>query len=707
MLFVELALIRWTSSNNLYLVHMTNFVLLASFLGIGMGFLRAKARRDLFPLASILLATLVAFVLAFPVRTGTGRGGRWELVGSFDWAPLPRWLSLTVIFVLTVGTLMALAQEVARTFARFEPLEAYRLDVMGSLTGIVTFAALSFLRLPPLGWGLVGTAAFVVLLGRRVQLLRHGPAIALAALVLMLGAESVVGTFQWSPYYKIHTTQLSGGLFRVEVNNTPLQTALPVADIRRDSPFYLYPYTYAGSRDDVLVVGAGTGNDVAVALAQGAKRVDAVEIDPAILQLGRDHHPDRPFADPRVTTHVDDGRAFMERTNRRYDLILLALPDSATIVTGQSALRLENYLFTTQALTQARSLLKPDGTFAMYNYYEPWLLDRYANTVRTVYDAAPCVQLGPSYGPRQQAVLTLRKDASTGGCTTTWSPRTAALEPSVDDRPFPYLGSRTIPSFYLWMLGLVLIASVVGVRTVAGPLRTMRPYVDLFFMGAAFLLLETKNVVQFALLFGTTWAVNAAVFAGVLLSVLAAIEVARRVTIRRPILLYAALLAALAAAWLIPQDALARPLTGAPVPGRRDHRVRADLHRQPAVRGAVQGSWVQHGRLRGQPARRDGRGSAGVPRPDLRLQRAAGRGGAALRVGAADRSQAPGGAAGLSLPRRGPSLGVWRAGPAGGTLSHGDQQTSVHDQRPPLGRGERGWRPDRTVCSLQQTPPTR
>ena len=556
MLFVELALIRWTSSNNLYLVHMTNFVLLASFLGIGMGFLRARATRDLFPLAPVLLATLVGFVLAFPVRTGTGRGGRWELVGSFDWAPLPRWLSLTVVFVLTVGTLMALAQEVARTFARFEPLEAYRLDVMGSLTGIACFAALSFLRLPPLGWGLVGVAVFVVLLGRRVRLLRHGPSIALAALVLMLGAESVVGSFQWSPYYKIHTTQLAGGLFRVEVNNTPLQTALPVADIRRDSPFYLYPYTYAGSHDDVLVIGAGTGNDVAVALAQGAKRVDAVEIDPAIMQLGRDHHPDRPFADPRVTTHVDDGRAFMERTDRRYDLILLALPDSATIVTGQSALRLENYLFTTQALTQARSLLKPDGTFAMYNYYEPWLLDRYANTVRTVYDAAPCVQLGPSYGPRQQAVLTLRKDASTGGCTTTWSPRTAALEPSVDDRPFPYLGSRTIPSFYLWMLGLVLLASVVGVRTVAGPLRTMRPYVDLFFMGAAFLLLETKNVVQFALLFGTTWAVNAAVFAGVLLSVLAAIEVARRVTIRRPILLYAALLAALAAAWLIPQDAL-------------------------------------------------------------------------------------------------------------------------------------------------------
>ena len=143
-------------------------------------------------------------------------------------------------------------------------------------------------------------------------------------------------------------------------------------------------------------------------------------------------------------------------------------------------------------------------------------------------------------------MLSLRDDASTGGCTTTWTPRVGELEPSVDDRPFPYLGTRTIPSFYLWMLALVLLASLVLVRWVAGPLRQMRPYIDLFFMGVAFLLLETKNVVQFALLFGTTWAVNAAVFAGVLLSVLAAIEVARRVTIRARSSLYAALLAALA-----------------------------------------------------------------------------------------------------------------------------------------------------------------
>ena len=564
MLFVELALIRWTSSNNLYLVHLTNFVLLASFLGIGLGFLRGGAARDRFAMAPVLLASLVGFVLLFPVRTGTGHDGRWELVGLFDSPPLPRPLSLAVVFLLTVAVMVALGQEVARAFAQFPALEAYRLDVLGSLGGIAAFAALSFLRTPPLAWGIVAAGVLSLLAGPR--LLTNGttarrrprawPALGLAALVLALGAESVLGTFQWSPYYKIHTQDRAGGLVRIDVNNTPLQTALPVEEIRRSSPFYLYPYTYAGSRDDVLVVGAGTGNDVAVALAQGAKRVDAVEIDPALVEIGRERHPDRPYSDPRVTVHVDDGRAFMERTHRRYDLILLALPDSATIVTGQSALRLENYLFTTQALERARSLLKPQGTFAMYNYYEPWLLDRYANTIRTVYGTAPCVQNGPSYGPRQQAVLSLRKDASTGGCPQTWAPRTTALEPSVDDRPFPYLGTRSIPSFYLWMLGLVLLASLVLVRVTAGPLRRMTPYADLFFMGSAFLLLETKNVVQFALLFGTTWAVNAAVFAGVLLSVLTAIEVARRVRIGRPVLLYAALLAALAAAWLIPQESL-------------------------------------------------------------------------------------------------------------------------------------------------------
>jgi spermidine synthase len=204
----------------------------------------------------------------------------------------------------------------------------------------------------------------------------------------------------------------------------------------------------------VLIIGAGTGNDVAVALDEGAKRVDAVEIDPVLQQIGKQRHPERPYADPRVVAHVDDGRAFLERTNRRYDLILLALPDSATIVTGQAALRLENYLFTTEALTRARSLLKPGGTFAMYNYYENWLVDRYANTIQAVYGAPPCVHVGRSIGNRREAVLSLRADGSAGRMHHDLAAvDDQAMQPTTDDRPFPYLTDRTIPRFYLEMLG--------------------------------------------------------------------------------------------------------------------------------------------------------------------------------------------------------------------------------------------------------------
>jgi hypothetical protein len=105
-------------------------------------------------------------------------------------------------------------------------------------------------------------------------------------------------------------------------------------------------------------------------------------------------------------------------------------------------------------------------------------------------------------------------------------------------------------------LFLVLFASLIGVWTAGGAFKPMARYADLFFMGAAFLLLETKAVVQFALLFGTTWFVNALVFAGVLVIVLLAIEVERRIHIGRPLLLFALLFLGLGVAWLIPTDAL-------------------------------------------------------------------------------------------------------------------------------------------------------
>ena len=108
------------------------------------------------------------------------------------------------------------------------------------------------------------------------------------------------------------------------------------------------------------------GTDAALALAKGAKHVDAVEIDPELAQIGRDFHPEGVYSDPRVTVHVNDGRAFLNGTDEKYDLIVYALTDSLTLVSQTAGVRLESFLFTEESMAEARDHLAPDGLFAMY-----------------------------------------------------------------------------------------------------------------------------------------------------------------------------------------------------------------------------------------------------------------------------------------------------------------------------------------------------
>jgi SAM-dependent methyltransferase len=565
MLFTELALIRWTGSNVLYLSFFSNFVLLGSFLGIGVGFLWAgRSERRLYPYAPIALLALVAFIRFLPVEVE--RGGR-DLVffGGLDTSGPPRWIVLPVIFVVVAAALAFIGEGVARVFGRFEPLRAYKLDLVGSVLGIVGFSVVSFLRAPPIVWGVVFAVVFALTvelpLGRR-HLARAGQVAALAAIVAILAVESFGAGQSWSPYYKITAERDEGsGTTIVSVNGVPHQFH-QTADAAPGR--VVYDVARPPNLGRVLVIGAGGGNDVAVALARGAEHVDAVEIDPRIHDLGKSRHPERPYQDPRVDAHIDDGRAFLERTKERYDLILFALPDSITLVSGQSSLRLESFLFTKEALSTARDRLAPGGVFAMYNYFrEDWLADRYANTLTEVYGAPPCAQFFDLFGDPESnfAVFVAARDAASIDCTgphaATWEPATDDFPgPATDDHPFPYLRDRTVPGFYAVTILLILLVSAGAIRVAGGPLRPMSGFLDLFFMGAAFLLLETKNVVQFALLFGTTWFVNALVFLGVLLSVLGAVLVAQRVTFARPARLYIVLLAAIAVAAAVPQSAL-------------------------------------------------------------------------------------------------------------------------------------------------------
>lgn len=547
MLFVELALIRWAGENVVYLSFFANFVLLGSFLGIGIGFLRAGRARPIYRWTPMLLAMLVGLTAAFPVkidRTGDGI----IYFGEFAKSGLPAWVVLPLLFIAVAAVMAVIADGTARVFGSFKPLTAYRLDILGAIAGTTAFAVVAFLEAPPIVWGIIAAALmFAVIAERNVIVLGS-----IAAFLVVLLAASFSGS-QWSPYYRIDATTVQGGI-AIAVNGIPHQAITTVEDRIAREPIYLEPYLRYrnGTPGSVLVIGAGNGTDVAIALANDVGSVDAVEIDPVLYRLGEEHHPDRPYQDPRVNVIIDDGRAFMQRTENTYDMVLYALPDSLTLVSGQANLRLESYLFTMESLERARELLNDGGVFAMYNFYrEEWLIQRLAGMLAETFGNEPCVQLIGADGGL--AVLMASEDPAAIDCSGEATFESSSAPSLItDDKPFLYLDESRVPTIYLVAVILVLIFSVVGVRTFGGPLRGFGAYIDLFFMGAAFLLLETKTVVQFSLLFGSTWFVNALVFAGILLSVLAAIEVTRWRRLPKPPVLYSLLFVALGVAWLVP-----------------------------------------------------------------------------------------------------------------------------------------------------------
>lgn len=556
MLFVELALIRWLGSNVIHLSYFSNFVLLGSFLGIGAGFLISRKSWSIWPWSLPLLTVLTIGVIRYPMMIQR-EGDDVIYFTALELAGPPAWLALPLIFCIVAVILAGPAELVGRCFAKLKPLAAYRYDLIGSFLGIVAFSALSFAHAPSLVWGLIAAALYVALSENRRRLVNFAWAL---PLLVILANESMDETISWSPYYKVQELQANPpqpGLIKIRANGVPHQVMAP-STVRHEMGFSIYftPYQRrpeTAALDDVLIIGAGSGSDLAVALENGAKNVDAVDIDPRIMQIGIEKNIDRPYQNPGVSQHINDGRAFLEGTDKKYDFILFALPDSLTLVNGASQIRLESFLFTEEALQSVRSKLKPGGSFAMYNYYrEDWLIDRLANTAAQAFGHAPCVDTYDG----AQAVITVGLTEADQVCDTLWQPASSAedMVPAVDNAPFVYFKGDNFPPLYIVTIALILFASLVTVRVLGGPLGEMRPYADLFFMGAAFLLLETKNIATFALLFGTTWFVNALVFGGVLLIVLAAVETTRKFKTPPLPIVYAGIAISLAAAWVIPEE---------------------------------------------------------------------------------------------------------------------------------------------------------
>jgi SAM-dependent methyltransferase len=579
-LFLETALIRWMPAYVRLLAYFSNFILLASFLGIGVGCLLAFRRRNLFAwfpliqLAVVVAVDRLRLEVALPsTSTIYFSSGTAEPV-----VPVESTLLLPLLFVTVAALFVTVAHRMGRELTGRPPLRAYVINLLGSLAGVAAFALVSWLQLPPIVWFGVATAAALpfVFDGRRLVAAAN---IALLAASLVIVYRMQSGSL-WSPYYRITVFQDKADTV-VEVNHIFHQSMAPVT---HKEYFYQWPYTVFGdSFDEVLILGAGTGTDVAAALRHGAKHVTAVDIDPVILRLGAERHPDRPYSDPRVTVVCDDARHFLRTSTKKYDLVVFALIDSLTVQSSFSGVRLESYMFTKESFESVRDHLSPRGVMVLYNYFrEKWLVDRLANTAAEVFGRDPLghVHQDRAYlavmlaGPRVAELTTtppLPADVNAYGQAHHPSPahpliRDPGVAPATDDWPFLYMRSPGIPRHYLGALAVVLGLSALAVwlairdQTLPAPpalpalpaLPAPKWSWHFFLLGAGFMLLETKSIVQFALLWGSTWSSASLAIASVLVMALASALVAGRVEIRRRGVIAAVLLGLIVLNYFVP-----------------------------------------------------------------------------------------------------------------------------------------------------------
>ncbi len=541
-LFFEFALIRYIPAHVKATSYFANLTIIATFLGMGVGAILSRRRRidwivPAFPFVLYLLLVCVHYFSNYQIEPFSGQGEFfWPATGihNVNVKAVGIFWVITLFFILTTSCFVPLGYGMGREFPRYRPLVAYSLDIVGSILGIVAFGIMSLTWLPPFSWVLIGGVVFAGLVMENRKLLIG------SALIMILNASMAYfedvgrGTVTWSPYYKITESNRPGPGRPIFVNDGFHQNMVDMRpDIKDRTPFYQQfardyhrPYSLIGPRKDVLILGAGTGNDVAVALLSGADHVDAVEIDPVILSIGIRDHPNLPYEDERVTTHNTDARVYLKNCEKKYDLIVYATLDSHTILAGQSNIRLDNYLYTQEALEDVKGLLKDDGVFLLqFLAMKDYIATRLHDLVEETFGRAPLVLFLPEYRHFNHSLL-VRKDGSPvsdPGEIGSSSPLVkGSFRLPTDNWPFLYLRNPSLPPHYFRILGMILICAVFGVMASVGRniFRDTRPV--MFFLGAAFLLLETKSITEFSLLFGSTWTVNLFVILGILIVILLA-----------------------------------------------------------------------------------------------------------------------------------------------------------------------------------------
>ncbi|HEU5230434.1 MAG TPA: hypothetical protein VFU49_21620 [Ktedonobacteraceae bacterium] len=570
MLFFELLCIRWIPSYVRFLSYFTNFVLMASFLGIGLGMLSARRKRFWFPPFPVLVLALTIIVALnkFDLRISSTQVLYYG-AGEVQSVQAENFIVLPIIFGLVTLCFIPLARSFGQLFGQVKPLTAYTYDIIGSLAGIATFSMMAFFVLPPLLW-FIALGLLVILLDSKKLVVGTGAVLA-ASMVVVWQLQQ--GAY-WSPYYKILLHPATPTGYIIDVNNAGGHQAMVPWQYKE--PFYrrVYEIFPGHSFHKALILGAGSGSDVATALHYGVDSITAVEIDPTIQNLGAQLNPDHPYQDPRVKAVINDGRSFLQNDTGHYDLIIFALPDSLTLTSGNTSLRLESFLLTQESISAARKRLTNNGIVVLYNYYrQGWLVDKLAGMAGRAFNQDPLVSTYGGWGraavimagPRLASLPpgvfgTYHENPPPGNQTLRvigegYYPVTGRT-PATDDWPFLYLQDKSFPLIYIEGLLMVLAFAVGGTLTLA-PKKVIRRFDwHMFFLGVAFMVLEVKSLTTFALLFGSTWLVNSLVFFAILSSVLLAIVVNRWLKIRQIWIFYLLLFAILIVNLVLPPEAM-------------------------------------------------------------------------------------------------------------------------------------------------------
>ena len=573
-LALELALIRWTSSQIRVFAYFNNIVLICAFLGLGLG--AALGRR--YPgLLHLALPTLL--VLAMPLAFA-------ELLGLVDmrfpdqsinlWGAQQMSANLALfaanigIFVGLLGLVVAVfvccGAPLGFLFGKQETLRAYQADLVGSLLGVVAFTGLSWFDATPPAWLAMGCLPFV-------WLARTPSAAVMAAALVGLGQWSVQGAL-FSPYNRIDLVRGFGSGTELQVNRDFHQYMFDLSDAKLAQPgtspvmlglreLYDLPFVLNPLKRTALVVGAGTGNDVQAALRNGYPQVTSVDIDRRIIQLGRELHPERPYDHPGVRPVVDDARAFFDKDRATtFDVVCYGLLDSHAMSSAMSTLRLDNYVYTEEGIRAAWQRVGPEGhlSLAISCMAGRWFFERLYWTVTKATGREPIAFFSTLHGGTITFVVP-RSDAALRAEIVKARPK---MEPigtmertltTSDDWPFLYIRPGTVPWGYIVVIGSVLALALACARPVfglgAGGGKFHRP---LFLMGAAFLLIETRGVTSMSLLFGSTWVVNSAVFGGILIMVIVSNMAVRRWGWTKPLPWFVPLLISVGLLYAFPME---------------------------------------------------------------------------------------------------------------------------------------------------------